>query len=637
MMDPEQILEQYWGYKTFRPLQKEIILSVLENHDTLALLPTGGGKSICFQVPALMKKGCCLVITPLISLMKDQVLNLSKRGIKAAAIYSGMHRNEIEHTMNNCIYGDTKLLYISPERLETEFFRQNIGHMTVSLLVVDEAHCISQWGYDFRPPYLNISKVREFIPSVPVLALTATATGQVVDDIMARLAFREQNFFQKSFHRENLTYYVIKEEDKWNRLLKIANNIKGSGIIYVRSRRKTKEIAEYLVKHKISAGFYHAGLSFGEREKKQNAWTTGNTRIIAATNAFGMGIDKPDVRFVVHMEIPDCIESYFQEAGRAGRDEKKAHAIMLCDKTDIDSCNLHYEQSFPEIKEIKNVYQALGNFLQVPVGGGNDLGFDFNLYEFSSAYRINTVIAYNALKFLEKEGYITLNEGLESPSRMHIKASKEDLYRLQVENPELDRLLKTILRSYSGIFNDFVKIDLKEISTRSGMDDEKIMNKIRFLEQSGVLQYIPSTMKPQVVYCSPRIDSKNIFISDENYRFRKEQARQRLDAILGYVTSSNKCRNQMLLAYFGEKNSKRCGFCDVCIEQNKTEVSELEFSNLKLSISSLLNENDLKIEDIISQLKADKQMEDKVIKALQWLIDNGEVEILRSWKLHRKA
>ncbi len=520
-MTLHQILLKYWGFSSFRPLQEDIIQSVLEGKDTLALLPTGGGKSLCYQVPALAREGLCLVISPLISLMKDQVDTLKKRGIKAVAIHSGMHPDEIDIALDNSKYGDVKLLYISPERLSTLKMRESLRHISVNLLAVDEAHCISQWGYDFRPPYLRIAEIRQLIPDVPVLALTATATQGVVKDIQKKLGFKTENVFQKSFERKNLTYLVIKEEDKMKRLLKIIAKVNGSGIVYVRSRRQTKEIAELLLKNKIKANYYHAGLDRKTRVQRQSDWMNEEIRIIVATNAFGMGIDKPNVRLVIHLDLPDCLEAYFQEAGRAGRDEKQAYAVLLFENADILDARHNLLISFPEPNVIKNIYQALGNYYQLPVGAGKDLQFEFDLFSFSDKNKFNSIITFNALKFLEKEGYLILTEALHNPSRLFIKTDKESLYRFQVANEFYDHFIKIILRSYTGIFTEFVKINETELAQRTKLSTEEIKMHLNRLQKLQILDYIPQTEKPLLIFTRERLDVKDIRISQENYNDRK--------------------------------------------------------------------------------------------------------------------
>lgn len=622
-MTKKQILVKYWGFTSFRPLQEDVINSILAGKDTLALLPTGGGKSICFQVPTLLQNGICIVVTPLIALMKDQVDNLKKRGIKAVAIHSGMHPNEIEIHLNNCIYENIKFLYVSPERLETIRFIESVKKMNVNLLAVDEAHCISQWGYNFRPPYLRIAELRQFIPKTPVLALTATAIKEVVKDIQEKLNFKSKNVFRSSFERKNLIYYVAKEEDKLQRILKIAANLKGTGIIYVRKRRITNEISSFLRKNKISSDYYHAGIDQQIRDKKQVAWTSGKTRIIVATNAFGMGIDKADVRFVVHIDLPDCPERYFQEAGRAGRDGKKSYAILLYEQSDIIEAKKNFQFAYPEIKFIKAVYQALGNFFQLAVGTGKNTSFEFDISTFCQNYNFPLPTTYNSLKFLEKEGYIVLNETINVPSKVHFGTNKMDLYKFQVENKHYDNFIKTLLRSYSGLFTDFVNIYESEISRHTGLSIEEVMAYFSRLQKFEILTYIHRKTKPQIIYCSERIDSKNIYISNENYKIRKEEAAKRLESMINYVDSSNKCRSQLLLTYFDEVDVKRCGKCDVCIERNKVELSEFEFSNIVDFIKPGLIFNPLSLNEIIEINP--KIPENKIIKVIQWLEDNNKI------------
>ncbi len=622
-MTLHQILLKYWGYSSFRPLQEEIIRSVLDGNDTLALLPTGGGKSLCFQVPAMALEGVCLVVTPLIALMKDQVDNLKKKGIPAEAIHSGMHPGEMERIIGNCQFGNIKLLYLSPERLATDQLREALRKMKVSLLAVDEAHCISQWGYDFRPPYLRIAEIRNLLPSVPVIALTATATPKVVRDIQKKLEFRRENVFSKSFERKNLTYMVIKEEDKLNRLLKIIRKVRGVGIVYVRNRRQTKEIAEFLSRNKIPAGFYHAGLDQKTREQRQNEWVHEEIRIMVATNAFGMGIDKPNVRLVVHLDLPESIEAYFQEAGRGGRDEKQAYAVLLYENADILDARHNLSISFPEPKMIRTVYQSLGNYFQIPVGGGKELQLEFDITAFSEQYKFSTVIVFNSLKFLEKEGYLLLTDALHQPSRIFIKADKESLYRFQVENEFYDHFLKTILRSYSGVFSDFVRISEPEIARRMNIKTEEVKKHLNRLEQLHILDYAPQTDQPRIIFLTERLDIKDIHISQENYNDRLKDSGQRLEAMIDYAQSEAKCRSQALLAYFGEYSENRCGKCDICIERNKINLNEMEFDNFVKQIKPLLQTSSMTLEEIVESMTPMK--EDKVISAIQWLADNEKI------------
>jgi len=620
-----QILLKYWGYSSFRPLQEEIIASVLEGKDTLALLPTGGGKSITFQVPALAMEGLCLVVSPLIALMKDQVDNLYKRGIKAAAIYSGMHQDEIDIILNKCRYGDFKLLYVSPERLNTTKFRDALRRIKVNLLAVDEAHCISQWGYDFRPPYLKIAEIRQFLPGIPILALTATAVPAVIDDIQKNLLFSRKNVFSKSFERKNLTYFVFKEEDKIRRMVKIIKTVKGCGIVYVRNRRHTKEIAEMLNKQGIRATFYHAGLDPKDREKRQNLWMKEEKNVMVSTNAFGMGIDKPNVRFVIHYDLPDSLEAYFQEAGRAGRDEKQSFAVLLYETADIINSRHNLDVTYPEIQKIRDIYNALGNYFRIPVGSGRETSVIFDISGFSEQYNFQSVIVYNALKLLEKEGFLVLSDGLHSPSKLFMKSDKETLYRFQVENTSFDPFIKAILRSYTGIFTEFSVINENELAKRTNLPVFKVVELLKHLEKLQLLDYVPVTDKPSITFSEDRVDARDIFLAKENYKDRIHDAEKRLEAVIHYAESSHRCRSYSLLTYFGECDAKRCGKCDVCIERNKIELNDLEFDTILNSIKPVLKEAHRSISELVATVSSIP--EDKVIRAVQWLVDNEKISI----------
>ncbi len=633
-MDIHQILLKYWGHKSFRPLQEDIINAVIEGKDTLALLPTGGGKSICFQVPAIAKEGICIVVSPLIALMKDQVENLLKRNIKAVSIYSGMTKREIDITLDNCAYSDVKFLYISPERIQTEIFKERYKKMNVNLIAVDESHCISQWGYDFRPSYLNISSLREEHPDVPFLALTATATGEVVKDIQKQLKFKEENVLQKSFERKNLAYAVLHEEDKLNRLLNILKKVSGTAVVYVRSRKKTKEIANFLIKNGVSADFYHAGLNNDERSKKQSNWINNVTRVIVSTNAFGMGIDKADVRSVIHIDLPDSLEAYFQEAGRAGRDEKKAYAILLFEKADRLDLEKRIIDSFPEIDTIKKVYQALANFFQIPIGSALNENYSFNIIELSQQYNLQIYTVYTCLKFLEKEGYVMLSETNHNPSRIKFEASKDDLYEFQVKNNKFDLFIKTILRSYSGLFENFVKIDEFEIARRVNTTREKVIKGLQYLSHLNIISYIEQTNQPQLTYLTERLDIKDVKISTQHYHDRKEIAIKKMESVIYFTTSKHKCRSEILLNYFGEKDVYRCGVCDVCLERNKLELSDIEFSVVSNQIKKFLQEEKLPITQLINKIEGVR--DDKTIKVIQWLLENDKLvtneENLLEWR-----
>ncbi len=619
-MPLRNILAKYWGYTTFRPLQEEIINSVMANRDTLALMPTGGGKSICFQVPALAKEGLCLVVTPLIALMKDQVENLNRKGIHAVAVYSGMSYNQIEVAFDNCMFGDVKFLYISPERLETEKFRAVLSRLNIALIAVDEAHCISQWGYDFRPPYLRIADIRGLLPGVPVLALTATATPRVVDDIQYRLSFAEKNVFQQSFGRSNLAYLVEKEENKLGRLLRICHSTPGAGIVYVRNRRRTREVAEYLARSGITADFYHAGVETALRDKRQLAWMQGITRVIVATNAFGMGIDKPNVRFVVHIDLPDSLEAYFQEAGRAGRDLIDSSSYVLYDESDVLALRQNLETSFPPLITVYNVYEALGNYFQLATGSGKDMSFSFDLATFSQTYRFKPVIVFNALKILEKQGYVMLSEEVGSPSLIHIPVKKDALYRFQVENLKYDPFIKLLLRSYTGLFSTYAPISESDLARRTNSTPEQITGMLKALVQSGVLRYIPPRNSPQIVFVTERLEKIHMRISPENYHHRLVEATERVESLIKYVTDDSHCRSRLLLSYFGEKDSSRCGRCDVCLKLNSTEMSNADFQRIKNKIIELLNQHPAPLDEIIPALN--DVNEKRILKVFQWLMDN---------------
>jgi ATP-dependent DNA helicase RecQ len=539
-----EILKQYWGYDTFRPLQQDIIQSVLDGRDTLALLPTGGGKSICFQVPAMAKEGLCIVVSPLIALMKDQVENLNKRGIKAKAIYSGMSYREINYTLDNCIHGDFKFLYLSPERLKSDLVRERISQMNVCLLAVDEAHCISQWGYDFRPEYLQIAEIRELLKDIPVLALTATATPEVVADIQTQMKFPKPNVFIKSFTRKNISYVVNETEDKDKRMLHILQKVNGSGLVYVRNRRKTQEIAYLLSKSRVGADYYHAGLPHEVRSQKQESWIKGKTRIMVCTNAFGMGIDKPDVRIVVHYEMPESLESYYQEAGRAGRDEQKSFAVLLYNKADATEATKRLKSSFPDEKDIKRVYQALSNYYQVPVGANVDRSFDFDIIDFCRKFTIETGVAYPAIKILEQCDLIALTENFYEPSKLKFMLGQHLLYKFQVEHPHQDDFIKLLLRSYGGMFDQYVTISEKTIAQREKQDEKIIRKQLIQLHQLGVVDYQPQKDKPQVTFLQDRADANAIDFRKALLKKRKETATNKLNAMLGYANNTVECRSK---------------------------------------------------------------------------------------------
>lgn len=617
-----QILTKYWGFSDFRPLQEEIIQSIVQKNDTIGLMPTGGGKSITFQIPVLTMEGICLVITPLIALIKDQTESLQQKGIKAAAIYSGMSYDEINVTLNNCIYGGYKFLYISPERIETEIFKKRIEKLNISLVTIDEAHCVSQWGYDFRPSYLKIANLREKLSDIPFLSLTATATIPVIEDIKKLLKLKDPKILRKSFERKNLIYIVREVEDKQGYLLKILKKVKGSGIIYVRSRKGSRELCQLLRNNSISSHYYHAGIKSETRSQRQNDWKKGKVRVMVATNAFGMGIDKSDVRIVAHYDIPDSIEAYFQEAGRAGRDEKTSYAVLLHNKSDINKLEKRITTNFPEISEIKRTYQALGNYLQVPLGGGKGQVFDFQISDFASKYKLPILQAYNSLKFMQREGYIELTDELDNPSKIHFIIDRNELYKFQVANATLDSFIKLLLRSYSGLFSEYVKVNEKQLAQRAGINIENVFKLINKLSTLKVINYIPQKKTPLLIYTEERLEDKSIFISKENYEERKKSYQERINAILDYISSTAKCRSQYLLHYFNEENAYRCGTCDICKKRNELNLSRYEFDMILEKIKELLNDNEYSIDNLIELVPFN---DDKVIKVIQWLLDNYKI------------
>ena len=619
----KEILTTYWGHSNFRPLQEDIILSVLEGNDVLALMPTGGGKSICFQVPGLVNEGVCIVISPLISLINDQVEALKKKGIPAASIMSGMKRHEIEIALGNAAYGKTKFLYVTPERLTTELFRNSIKDMKVNLLAVDEAHCISQWGYDFRPSYLQIAEIRDLIPSTPVLALTATATPEVQDDIQARLKFRKENIFRKSFERKNLGYVVFHEEDKLKKLLNIISNVKGTGVIYVRNRKKTKDISDFLQKQKVKSAYYHAGLHAEIRNTVQDDWMKEKVRIMVATNAFGMGIDKGNVRFVVHMDLPESPEAYFQEAGRAGRDEEKAYAVLLYNQADIEELMYRAKLSFPETKEVLRTYVALCNYYQLPVGSGKGVSYDFNIDHFSGSYKMVPSTVHHCIKILEMQGLVAFSNSIDMHSRLHIEYKYDELYDFQVRNTRFDHLIKTILRSHEGVFDDFIQINEQLLSQRAGISKEELITTMQQLDKLKVLSYVPASDIPQLTFTEQRLDERDVHIDRMHLAERKERFMKRVRAMISYASNINKCRSQMLLEYFGEKKDQRCGVCDYCLKRNKLDISDFEFETIESQIKMTLVDHTLELNELVNHIKEAKQ--EKSLKVIEWLIDNERI------------
>lgn len=621
----QEILKQYWGYDSFRDLQEEIIASIGEGKDTLGLMPTGGGKSITFQVPALAQEGICIVITPLIALMKDQVQNLRKREIKALAIYSGMTRQEILTALENCIFGNYKFLYISPERLDTEIFRTKLRSMKVSMITVDESHCISQWGYDFRPAYLKIAEIRELLPEVPVLALTATATPEVVTDIQARLKFREGNVFRMSFERKNLAYIVRKTDNKTKELLYILQRISGSAIIYVRNRRRTKEITELLMNEGITADFYHAGLDNAVKDLRQKRWQSGEVRVMVATNAFGMGIDKPDVRIVLHLDLPDSPEAYFQEAGRAGRDGEKAYAVILYSKSDKTTLHKRVVDTFPDKEYILNVYEHLQYYYQMAMGDGFQCIREFNLEEFCRKFKYFPVPVDSALKILTQAGYLEYTDEQDNSSRILFTIRRDELYKLREMGKEAEALIQSILRSYTGVFTDYAYISEESLAVRTGLTRQQIYNILVTLTKRRIVDYIPRKKTPYIIYTRERLELRFLHIPPSVYEERKARYEARIKAMEEYVTTENICRSRMLLRYFGEKNEHNCGQCDVCLSKRATDnLSEKSYEEVKRQILDLLSHSPLTPAETADQIKAEKEDIGQVIR---YLLDEGELKM----------
>jgi ATP-dependent DNA helicase RecQ len=589
-MQPQEILKQYWGYEVFRPLQAEIIQSVLEGRDTLALMPTGGGKSLCFQVPALMSEGICIVISPLIALMQDQVEQLKRRGISAVGIFSGMHKNQIDIALDNCIYGDVKFLYVSPERLQTKLFIERAKQMKINLLAIDEAHCISQWGYDFRPPYMKIAEFRALIPTVPMIALTATATQEVRADILGRLEMVNPQVFQQSFARANLSYSAFKEDDKERRLMKILQNVQGSGVVYVRNRRRTQEVSDLLNKYNIQATFYHAGLNAQERTKRQENWIKNRVRVIVATNAFGMGIDKPDVRTVVHLDLPETLEAYYQEAGRAGRDGEKAYAVALFNQNDVDILEKNVLATYPPIELVRRVYQSLGNLYQLAVGTGEFNSFDFDLLEFQNRFNLPPTDTYFALKLLENQGFIQLSEGLKgNGSKVMFLVDNRELYDFQLRNPKHDSFIKLLLRMYGGeLFGTFLSISEANIAKAFLIPVNEVEGILLTLDKFKILVYDRQKDKPFLTFLTPRFDIRELPLQEAEIAQRKERDLQKARAVKHYVEQPNRCRTQLLLEYFSEITDAECGICDNCLKKKKQQKvvvedkSETEATRLKI-------------------------------------------------------
>ena len=617
----KEILKQYWGYDDFRGIQEDIIRSVGEGRDTLGLMPTGGGKSITFQVPALASDGLCLVITPLIALMKDQVQNLRKRGIKALTIHSGMSRSEAIVALENCIFGNYKFLYVSPERIDTEIFRIKLRRMKVSLITVDESHCISQWGYDFRPSYLKIARIRELLPGVPVLALTATATPEVVKDIQHQLNFRQENVFRMSFERRNLAYIVRRTEDKNAELLHILRRVPGSAIVYVRNRRRTKEVAELLNNEHITASFYHAGLDDVTKDLRQHRWQEEKDRVIVATNAFGMGIDKPNVRLVVHLDLPDSIEAYFQEAGRAGRDGQKAYAVVLYAASDRATLHRRIPETYPDKEYIRQVYEKLQFYYQMAMGDGIGCMREFNIEDFCRKFKLFPVPVDSALKILTQAGYLQYTDEQDNASRLLFTLQRDELYKLREQDDKTELLVRTLLRSYTGLFTDYAFINEDSLATRTGLNRRQVYEILMRLSKQRILKYIPRKKTPYIIYTRERLDVDEIILPPSIYDERKQQYEKRINAMLDYVDDEIACRSRKLLRYFGEKNEHECGQCDVCLgrKHGKKEYSE---QSLRSELLELLSGETLTPADVAGRFNVEREV---LVNVLRQLLDDGEI------------
>ena len=631
MLSPQEILKQYWGYDSFRSKQEDAIHSILDAKDTLTLLPTGGGKSICFQVPALMMEGICIVISPLIALMNDQVTALKAKNIRALAITSGMSFSELDITLDNCIYGNYKFLYLSPERLESDMVQQRLKKMNINLIAVDEAHCISEWGYNFRPSYLKIAEIRE-ITTAPIIALTATATPLVVKDIQEKLKFDNENVISTSFYRDELSYVILKQDDKDSKLIQILNRVKGTSIIYCRTRKETKRIHLLLSEYGITSHYYHAGLDVLERATKQKQWQLNHVRVMVATNSFGMGIDKNEVRLVIHNHLPFSLEAYFQEAGRAGRDRKLAYSILLYNDLDIHNLKKQINDHYPEIEIVRNVYQQIANFLGIAIGDGKHQEFPFHINEFCERYNLNQLQTYNALKLLEKEDYIKLSEAIHQPSRLFIKVTHTELYQFQIANKQYDILLKILLRSYGSLFDNFTKIQENIIAKRAQLSTQEVKDFLTNLKQMDILDYVPQNSNPKLLMLKTRVDSKYISLSKETLETRKANEEAKAASVIQYASNQYQCRSHVLQNYFGEEDNKRCGKCDVCLERNKLKINDQEFDDIMLAIQNLISQNPMHVDDIIMTIV--EYREDKMISVLQFLSDNEQIAMNDEQKLY---
>lgn len=626
MSESLSILKKVWGYDQFRPLQQDIIHAALEGKDVLALLPTGGGKSICFQVPALVKEGVCIVITPLIALMKDQVEQLKKRKINAVAIFSGMNSREIDITLDNCIYGGVKFLYVSPERIKTDIFKARVGKMNVNFIVVDEAHCISQWGYDFRPSYLQIAELREILPNKNVIALTATATEQVKNDIKEKLGFTSDGVtFQASFARSNLSYSVRNVEDKRAKLLEILQKVGGSAIVYVRTRKATKEVAQFLFKNSISSSFYHGGLPMEIRNSRQDDWIRNKTRVMVATNAFGMGIDKPDVSVVAHLDLPDTLEAYYQEAGRAGRNGQKAYAVVLVNNIDGEELKERIENQYPSLAFLKQIYQSLANYYKLAVGSSQYESFDFDIAHFCDTYNHDSLLVYNAIKKLENEELLQLNEAFFSPSRIIFNIDNKAIYEFLIANAQYDHFIKSILRIYGGeMFNHFITISESKIAKHLNCSVGDVKNTLVKLTEKDVISYEVQKEKPQIVFVQARYDASNLPLNQQHLKRRRTLAIHKAKAVTDYVNNKVQCRTQQLLYYFDEINEQLCGVCDNCIERKRKYHQDKHFLEIRSEIIKEIGSERLSLDDILKALHTYKK--EQVVDSIRKMLDITELQ-----------
>jgi ATP-dependent DNA helicase RecQ len=621
----QSILKQYWGHESFRPLQEDIIHSILKDQDVLALLPTGGGKSVCFQVPALARPGLCLVISPLIALMKDQVENLRKKNITAYAIYSGMTRKEVINILKVAGESNCKFLYVSPERLETILFLEYLPSLNINLIAVDEAHCISQWGYDFRPPYLRIAELRKDLPDIPVLALTASATPAVQKDICEKLAFTKQIIFRQSFERANLSYSVFKVDSKINKIVDILQKVGGTGIVYCKSRKRTKDISDLLNMHGIVADFYHAGLVAEERNRKQEAWINNQIRTVVCTNAFGMGIDKPDVRVVIHADAPDCLENYYQEAGRGGRDGKKAYAVLLHNGKELEELQNLPQIRFPEISQIRIIYQSLMNYLRVPAGSGEGNYYDFNLNDFIKKFNHDAQLVLYSLKALEQEQMLGFNEQVFLPSRIQFTSNKETLYEFENHHPALEPVIKTLLRNYEGIFDQPVFIYEKSIAYILQKDLQFVTDALKRLHGFSIIEYVPQKDSPQIFFVQNRVRTEELSINETNYKKRKQQLSDRIRAFMKYIAERKTCRSKMIGNYFGDPKMVACGICDNCLDHHNNDLSTEEFEKIHQQILTLIRPNPFPSSDLLNQLPGIKK--EKAWKVVHFLQAENKIEV----------